>query len=74
MLSQDDGKVKQLKKLELKGKIIVIGDGYTDYRMKEKGGADLFIAFTENIKREKVIAVADKSISNFKELIEFTFS
>lgn len=54
-LSQEGGKVKLLKQLKLKGKVIAIGDGYTDYQMRESGMADLFFAFTENIARERFL-------------------
>jgi D-3-phosphoglycerate dehydrogenase len=36
-LSANGGKVEQLKKLNLPGDIYVIGDGYTDYEIKQAG-------------------------------------
>ncbi len=59
VLSQDSGKIKQLKKLDLKGGLYVIGDGYTDYELKEAGIASKFFAFTENVEREIVASKAD---------------
>lgn len=74
LMCQPDGKVKQLKKLNLDGEIIVIGDGYTDYKMKEEGVADMFVAFTENLIRESVIKKADMTTSNPDEFKIFISS
>lgn len=68
-LSQPDGKVKAVNKLGLRGEVIVIGDGYTDFRLRESGAASKFFAFTENINREKVSVLADRVVSNFDEVL-----
>ena len=34
-----NGKVKAIKSLGLRGEIIIIGDGYTDYEVKKMGAA-----------------------------------
>lgn len=72
-LAQDKGKIKQLAELRLPGKIYVLGDGYTDYEMKSLGVAHIFVAFIENIRREKVVAVADKVVENFNQFINYTY-
>ncbi|MCS6796897.1 MAG: HAD-IB family phosphatase, partial [Raineya sp.] len=64
LLAQNEGKVLQLKVLNLTGEIYVIGDGYTDYQMREAGLANRFYAFTENVKRESVTAKADYVLPN----------
>jgi D-3-phosphoglycerate dehydrogenase len=69
VLSEDNGKVKLLRKLNLQGDIYVIGDGYTDYEIKEAGLANEFYAFTENIKREKVVDKADHEAQNLDEFL-----
>jgi D-3-phosphoglycerate dehydrogenase len=69
-LAQNQSKVQQLKELCLPGEIYAIGDGYTDYQMKEAGVADKFFAFTENVAREPVTAKADSVIQSFDELID----
>jgi D-3-phosphoglycerate dehydrogenase len=69
VLSKAKGKAKIVNKLKLKGKIIVLGDGMTDYEIKKEQAADIFYAFTENISREPVVAVADDVIPNFDELL-----
>lgn len=68
-LSQAGGKVLQLKKLKLDGEVFVIGDGNTDYEMKESGLASKFFAFTENVSREAVIHKADHVVSTFDEFL-----
>ncbi|MFA6171676.1 MAG: hypothetical protein WCW77_00330 [Patescibacteria group bacterium] len=69
-LAQTGGKWKQLKALNLSGEKIVIGDGWTDYEIKEAGAADKFIAFTENAARKSVIEKADFTAENFDKVIE----
>ncbi|GAB3530606.1 hypothetical protein GCM10027443_11530 [Pontibacter brevis] len=59
VLSLDKGKIKLLEKLALSGDVYVIGDGYTDYEIKEAGLANKFYAFTENVSRDSVIAKAE---------------
>ena len=63
------GKAKCLKALGLKGKVIVVGDGSTDYELKKAGLAYKFFAFTENVRRESVVKLADGEVSSFDELI-----
>jgi D-3-phosphoglycerate dehydrogenase len=69
LLSQAEGKVKQIIQLGLEGKIYVIGDGITDYQIKENNQAEKFFAFTGNIKRDAVAAKADYIVQNFDELL-----
>ncbi|MDW7694341.1 phosphoglycerate dehydrogenase [Flammeovirgaceae bacterium SG7u.111] len=68
-LAGNNGKVKLMKDLNLKGDIYVIGDGYNDYEIKKAGIADKFFAFTENINREKVSQVADYIAPSFDEVL-----
>jgi D-3-phosphoglycerate dehydrogenase len=65
LLAQPLGKVKQLDALKLDGEIVVIGDGYTDYQIKEHGKADVFYAFVENVSRGAVTSKANKVITSF---------
>ena len=72
-LSLSQGKVKLVRKLDLKGEIHVIGDGYTDFEIKKEGLASYFYLFTENIKRESVVKSADyllKSLDQFIKIIK----
>lgn len=68
-LSEEGGKVKLLKKLQLKGNIYVIGDGYSDYQLQESGLVKQFFAFTENIERASVVANADVVAPSFDEFL-----
>lgn len=69
VLSSNKGKVEQLKRLNLKGEVFVIGDGYTDYEIKEAGLAHKFYAFTENVKRDSVLEKADHVAPSLDEFL-----
>ncbi len=69
VLSDNDGKVKQLQSLKLNGEIYVIGDGFTDYEIKQKGIAKKFYAFTENVKRDSVVSEADHIAPSLDEFL-----
>jgi D-3-phosphoglycerate dehydrogenase len=68
-LSKDKGKVLLLNELNLQGEIYAIGDGYTDYEMREAGLASKFFAFTENVERQKVVEKADEVVASFDEFL-----
>lgn len=68
-LSEEGGKVKLLQQLKLKGEIHGIGDGYSDFQLKESGMIEKFYAFTENIKRDSVSSKADHIAPNFDEFL-----
>ena len=63
-------KVKLLRKLKLGQNTIVVGDGYTDYEMKEAGLAKKFIVYTENACRLNVARIADKIAPSFDVVIK----
>ncbi|RSK36200.1 phosphoglycerate dehydrogenase [Hymenobacter metallilatus] len=68
-LSQDGGKILQLRLLDLNGPVYALGDGYTDYQIREAGLADRFYAFTENVTRDAVVARADEVLPSFDEFL-----
>lgn len=68
-LAGNGGKVKVVESLNLSGDVYAIGDGYTDYEIKKAGLATGFYAYTENISREKVTAVADHITPSFDEFL-----
>jgi len=68
-LSQEGGKVKLLKELKLEGDIYGIGDGYSDFQLKESGMIKKFFAFTENIERKSVAEKADHVTPSFDEFL-----
>ena len=69
LMAKNNGKVKEVKRLGLKGEAWIIGDGYTDYQIKEAGAAQKFIAFCENIRRDKIIQKADLVARDFDEFL-----
>ncbi len=69
ILSENNGKPRQIEKLKLKGEVFVLGDGYTDFEIKKKGFANKFYAFTENVKREKVLREADHEAPTLEEFL-----
>jgi D-3-phosphoglycerate dehydrogenase len=69
VLSLDKGKIKLLEQLALSGDVYVIGDGYTDYEIKEAGLANKFYAFTENVSRDSVIAKAEHIAPSLDEFL-----
>ncbi len=68
-LSENNGKVKLMSQLNLKGDVYAIGDGYTDYEIKKAGFANKFYAFTENVSRENVIEKADHVTPSLDEFL-----
>lgn len=68
-LSQHNGKIECLKQMDLDGEVQVIGDGYSDYVMREAGIADKFFAYTENVHREKATQNADFITPNLNEFL-----
>lgn len=69
VLATHNGKIACLKALELPGEVQVIGDGYSDYVMREAGIAHKFFAYTENVHRQKAAAHADHIAPNLDEFL-----
>ncbi len=69
LLAQNGGKAKAISQLKLTGEIVVLGDGITDYEIKQQGVAHAFFAFTENVARPAVIEKADQAVSTFDEFL-----
>jgi D-3-phosphoglycerate dehydrogenase / 2-oxoglutarate reductase len=68
LLSRSRGKVTQVAQLGMEPPIVMIGDGYTDYEVREGGMADEFWAFVENVYRDQAVEKADKVLRSFTEL------
>lgn len=68
-LAHSGGKAKCIDSLKLYGEIIMIGDGMTDAEVKDALPNVRFFAYIEHVKREKVIAKADRIIESFEDLI-----
>jgi len=69
VLATHNGKIACLKNLDLQGEVQVIGDGYSDYVMREAGIADKFFAYTENVHRDKAARNADYITPNLDEFL-----
>lgn len=69
LLSENNGKPKQIKNLNLEGEVFVLGDGFNDFEIKKAGLADKFYAFTENVRREKILNEADHEAPSLDEFL-----
>ncbi|MEM7549751.1 MAG: phosphoglycerate dehydrogenase [Bacteroidota bacterium] len=69
ILSSNNGKAKQIEGLYLDGEVHVIGDGHTDYEIREAGAAQKFYAFTENVHREEIAEKADHVAPSLDEYL-----
>lgn len=69
VLSKHNGKIDCLRQMNLEGEVQVIGDGYSDYVMREAGIADKFFAYTENVHREKAATNADYVTPSLDEFL-----
>lgn len=74
VLSKPRGKIEAVRAMNLDGKVIVIGDGYTDYEIVAEGAGDIFIAFAENISRDFVSGVQHVKAQSFDEVIAYLSS
>lgn len=70
ILCRTNGKCELLKKINLPGKIYIIGDGHTDSIAKQGNPNAKFFAFIENIERKSVIEKADYVIKNLDEFFK----
>lgn len=70
LLQRDGGKSAQLAELGLRGRVHLLGDGMTDFRMKSGHEEAVFYAFTENVERSNVVAVADHVVNSLDEFLE----
>ncbi|PZO07244.1 MAG: phosphoglycerate dehydrogenase [Alphaproteobacteria bacterium] len=68
-LSQAGGKPEVIRALNLTGPVVMIGDGWTDAEVKLAGAATRFYAYTEIVRREAVVAVADAEVPSMDELL-----
>ena len=68
-LSQAGGKPIVIRALGLPGPVVMIGDGWTDAEVKLEGAADRFHAFTEIVRRARVVAAADAEAPSMDEFL-----
>ncbi len=68
-LCEEGGKVKLMQQMNLEGNLYGIGDGYSDFQLRESGLIKKFYAFTENISRESIVLKADHVTPSFDEFL-----
>lgn len=72
-LSRENGKPEVIRALNLAktlgGPVVMVGDGWTDAEVKIQGAADRFYAFTEIVRRDKVVEAADAVASSLDEVL-----
>jgi D-3-phosphoglycerate dehydrogenase / 2-oxoglutarate reductase len=69
-LSKAGGKVAVARQIKGDGPLIAIGDGITDYQMKEAGVADKFYCYAEFIERPAVRAKANKVVYGIDQVLD----
>jgi len=69
-LFKDKGKIHAIKSINTKGKTIMIGDGYTDLEVYLENASDHFIYYSENLKRDKVIAQSKFIANSFDQVLQ----
>lgn len=62
------GKTRAVEAAQLPRPLAIVGDGWTDYEIRQSGAADMFIAYVEHARREKVVAQADALAASFEEV------
>jgi D-3-phosphoglycerate dehydrogenase len=69
-LASPRSKPRAVRSLGLSGRVIAVGDGITDWEIRDDGAADEFIAMTETVARPTVVARADVVASDFHAVME----
>ena len=69
-LASNGGKVLAVRKLELKGSVVMVGDGITDLQVAQAGLANSFIAYVEHANRPEVAGLGDRVAKDFGEVVE----
>lgn len=57
-LSREGGKAEAVRALGLTGEAVMVGDGWSDWQVREAGHVDRFHVFTEVVRRPAVVAAA----------------
>jgi D-3-phosphoglycerate dehydrogenase len=68
-LAHADGKPKVIAAQDFPRPIVMVGDGWNDAEVKLAGAADRFYAYTEVVRRERVVEVADAEAPSMDELL-----
>lgn len=65
----DHGKATAIEAARVPRPRVMVGDGMTDWRVREHGACDRFVCFTEVVRREAVVARADATAANLDEVL-----
>ena len=65
----DHGKATAIEAARIPRPRVMVGDGMTDWRVRERGACDRFVCFTEVVRREAVVARADASAATLDEVL-----
>uniref|UniRef100_UPI0025C13B40 phosphoglycerate dehydrogenase n=1 Tax=Brevundimonas sp. UBA7534 TaxID=1946138 RepID=UPI0025C13B40 len=68
-LSHANGKPQAIHRLNLAGRVVMVGDGWNDAEVKLAGAADAFYAFTEVVRRPPVVQAADAEAASLDEVL-----
>ncbi len=68
-LSRAGGKAEAIRALGLGRPVVMVGDGWTDAEVKQAGSADRFYAFTEIMRRARVVEAADAEAASLDEVL-----
>jgi D-3-phosphoglycerate dehydrogenase len=68
-LASPRSKPRAVRALGLVGRVIAVGDGITDWEIRDAGVADEFIAFTETVARAPVVERADHVAAEFGSVL-----
>ena len=65
----DHGKATAIDAAGIPRPRVMVGDGMTDWRVKERGACERFVCFTEVVRREAVVARADATAASLDEAL-----
>jgi D-3-phosphoglycerate dehydrogenase len=68
-LAHADGKPRVITAHAFPRPIVMVGDGWNDAEVKLAGAADRFYAYTEIVRRDRVVEVADAEAPSMDELL-----
>ena len=65
----DHGKATAIDAARVPRPRVMVGDGMTDWRVREHGACDRFVCFTEVVRRDAVVVRADATAANLGEVL-----
>lgn len=68
-VSRAGGKAEAVRALGLAGDVVLVGDGWTDAEVRLAGAVDRFHAFTEVVRRPRVVEAADAEARSLDEVL-----